>query len=161
MVDADKLGQARFGSYILREKIGEGGFSVVYRGEHGSGGRDIALKVMREELTLDKSKIKDFNREYAILQDLEGVGEVVGEFVHALFHGGIGILDVMGTDAGEGPSGFDIDHAGVGDHFGVDVPVGHHQFANQAESFPQFAAGPAGQFAVQPANAGRIGNDGE
>ncbi len=71
MVDAEKLGQARFGSYILREKIGEGGFSVVYKGEHNSGGRDVAIKVMREEIAADKAKIKDFQREYSILEDFD------------------------------------------------------------------------------------------
>ena len=72
MVDAEKLIQGRFGNYILREKIGEGGFAVVYRAEHNSGGgRDIAVKVLREEFALDKNKVKDFQREYSILEDFE------------------------------------------------------------------------------------------
>jgi serine/threonine-protein kinase len=71
MVDAEKLSQARFGSYILREKIGEGGFSVVYKGEHSSGGREVAIKVMREEVAADKSKVKDFHREYGILEEFD------------------------------------------------------------------------------------------
>lgn len=71
MVDADKLGQARFGSYILREKIGEGGFSVVYKGEHNSGGREVAVKVMREEVAADKSKVRDFQREFDIMEEFD------------------------------------------------------------------------------------------
>ncbi len=71
MVDAEKLIQARFGPYVLREKVGEGGFSVVYKGEHSSGGRDVAIKVMREHVAADKVKVKDFQREFSIIEDFD------------------------------------------------------------------------------------------
>lgn len=72
MVSADKLVQARFGNYILREKVGEGGFAVVYRAEHSEDSKKvIAVKVLREDYAVDKNKVKDFQREFNVLQELE------------------------------------------------------------------------------------------
>ena len=71
MALVDKLSQTRFGSYILREKLGEGGFAVVYKAEHMNGGAPVAVKVMRDEFSKDTKKIKDFHREFSILSDLD------------------------------------------------------------------------------------------
>ena len=72
MASAEKLIQARFGNYILREKVGEGGFAVVYKAEHNAdSNKVIAVKVLREDYAVDKNKVKDFQREYNVLEELE------------------------------------------------------------------------------------------
>ncbi|NRA40119.1 MAG: serine/threonine protein kinase [Planctomycetes bacterium] len=72
MSQSDKLSQAHFGSYILREQIGEGGFSVIYRAEHNENNNDcIAIKILRQEFATDKDKIESLSREFDLMGDLD------------------------------------------------------------------------------------------
>jgi eukaryotic-like serine/threonine-protein kinase len=48
--------------YTLRAKVGEGGTSTVYRGEHAEHGT-VAVKVLREKLRHDKTAVQRFLRE--------------------------------------------------------------------------------------------------
>lgn len=48
--------------YTLREQIGEGGTSVVYRAEHPSHGQ-VALKILKEKLRQDRTAVARFLRE--------------------------------------------------------------------------------------------------
>jgi eukaryotic-like serine/threonine-protein kinase len=50
------------GSYILREKIGEGGLGIVYRAEHKLLGRTAAIKLIKEPL-VNSASLKRFERE--------------------------------------------------------------------------------------------------
>lgn len=72
MSQSDKLSQAHFGNYILREQIGEGGFSLVYRAEHNDGGNKCtAVKVLRQEFAHDKGKVSELAQEFALLKSLD------------------------------------------------------------------------------------------
>ncbi|HEU4631784.1 MAG TPA: serine/threonine-protein kinase [Gemmatimonadaceae bacterium] len=48
--------------YTLREQIGEGGTSVVYRAEHPDHGQ-VALKILKEKLRQDRTAVARFLRE--------------------------------------------------------------------------------------------------
>ena len=69
------------------------------------------------------------------------------------------VLDVVAGPFGVGPAGFDVDDPGVADHLRVDVPVGHHQIANELEAVVKLLLRPARQVAVEPADASRVGHD--
>ncbi len=95
----------------------------------------------------------------AVLEDPQGIRHVVGELVGRLAVGPAPVLHEPLGPLGEGPAGLRVDDPGVADHLGVDVPVGHHQRADQIEALVQLAARPAGQVAVEPADAGGVGDD--
>jgi eukaryotic-like serine/threonine-protein kinase len=51
------------GKYLLEEKIGAGGMSVVYRGTNQKNEKPIAIKIMKRSLADDEEIIARFNRE--------------------------------------------------------------------------------------------------
>lgn len=55
------MGQTLAG-YTIRDAVGEGGTSAVFRAEHQSHG-EVALKVLREKLRTDRTAIARFQRE--------------------------------------------------------------------------------------------------
>ncbi|MBI5515364.1 MAG: protein kinase [Deltaproteobacteria bacterium] len=57
------LGHVLDGRYKLLERIGEGGMGTVYRARHEAIERDVALKLLHLELTLDPVLRKRFLRE--------------------------------------------------------------------------------------------------
>ena len=57
-----ELTNRALGSYILREKIGEGGLGIVYRAEHKLLGRTAAIKLIKEPL-VNSASLKRFERE--------------------------------------------------------------------------------------------------
>jgi eukaryotic-like serine/threonine-protein kinase len=50
------------GAYKLKEKIGEGGLGIVYKGEHGMLGRTAAIKLIKEPFA-NASAMRRFERE--------------------------------------------------------------------------------------------------
>src|SRR3954468_23428453 len=65
------LVNAAFGPYVLRSLISAGGIAEVYRGQHNSGGGDVAIKVMRPERAAEKQHAKAFADEFALLSRLK------------------------------------------------------------------------------------------
>lgn len=57
--------------YELREKIGEGAFGEVYRAYQPAIGREVAVKVIREELANDADFIRRFEAEAQLVARLE------------------------------------------------------------------------------------------
>jgi serine/threonine protein kinase len=55
MADRDLSGRT-LSEYILRERIGEGGYAAVYRGEQPLLDRNVAIKVLHEERLDDDSR---------------------------------------------------------------------------------------------------------
>ncbi|HET8526409.1 MAG TPA: serine/threonine-protein kinase [Actinomycetota bacterium] len=60
----------RVGAYRLEERLGEGGMGVVYRAIREPGGDEVALKVMRAELSTDET----FRRRF--VHEARAAGEV-------------------------------------------------------------------------------------
>jgi serine/threonine protein kinase len=89
---------AAVGSYELRGRIGEGGMGVVYLGR-APDGRDVAVKVVRQELAGDPGFLARF-------RDEVGNAERVASFCTAqvLDHGEAGGHAYMVTEFIEGPS---------------------------------------------------------
>jgi len=61
-VSKENLVGRQIAGYTLRSLVGEGGTSVVYRAEHATHGQ-VAFKVLRDKLRLEKTAVARFNRE--------------------------------------------------------------------------------------------------
>ncbi len=59
----DELIGKRIGPYTIREKIGEGGMAVVYKGYQESLNRYVAIKVLRGDLARNQQFVTRFRRE--------------------------------------------------------------------------------------------------
>ncbi len=51
------------GNYVLIRRLGRGGMANVYLAQQTSLNRPVAIKVLKEELALDKSYVARFHRE--------------------------------------------------------------------------------------------------
>src|SRR5262245_21546169 len=60
----------QIGDYIIVEKIGEGGMSIVYLAEHKSNRTQVVVKQLREELAFDKQLVDHFVQGAQIMQQL-------------------------------------------------------------------------------------------
>ena len=54
---------ARLGPYEILAPIGAGGMGEVYRARHLKLGRDVAIKVLPDELAADPERLQRFERE--------------------------------------------------------------------------------------------------
>lgn len=80
------------GNYRICEKLGAGGFGNVYRGLDEMLGREVALKLLRPELTSDPTFVERFRREAQILAKLD-FPNIAG--VYALLERGDALYMVM------------------------------------------------------------------
>ena len=60
----------RIGGYEILECIGSGGMGEVYRARDEKLRRDVALKVLRTDLSVDKERLLRFRREAQVLAAL-------------------------------------------------------------------------------------------
>ena len=58
--EAGKFAGKKIGDYLLHERIGTGGMGEIYKATQTSLGRTVALKILSDELTGDKSFIEKF-----------------------------------------------------------------------------------------------------
>jgi serine/threonine protein kinase len=59
------------GEFVVREKLGEGGFGQVYRAEQFTLGREAVIKILHRELTADSSVVERFVQEARLASSLE------------------------------------------------------------------------------------------
>jgi len=70
----------RLGPYEILSALGAGGMGEVYRARDTKLGRDVALKVLPETLTLDPDRLARFKREAQVLASLNDphIGAIYG-----------------------------------------------------------------------------------
>jgi len=70
----------RVGAYQVTAKIGEGGMGTVYRAHDTTLGREVALKLLSEGLTMDPDRLTRFRREAKVLASLNhpNIGSIYG-----------------------------------------------------------------------------------
>jgi len=61
----------RFGDFVLRERIGEGGFAAVYRCEQPLLGREAVIKVLHQRLRTSDVVLQRFEREARLASRLD------------------------------------------------------------------------------------------
>lgn len=66
----DKNKQTKIGKYEILEKIGEGGFGLVYRGHDPSLNRQVAIKVLKGEVATAPDFVERFRREARLAASL-------------------------------------------------------------------------------------------
>lgn len=66
----------RLGNYELTEEIGRGGMGIVYQGRQLSLQREVAIKILPKQLTMDTGFIKRFKREAETVAKLNHPGIV-------------------------------------------------------------------------------------
>ena len=62
-ISQGKGGDLVLGSYVLLERLGEGGMGQVFKARHKSMGRIVALKLLKKERLSNPDAIKRFHRE--------------------------------------------------------------------------------------------------
>jgi Tol biopolymer transport system component len=78
----------RLGPYEIKGALGSGGMGEVYRALDPRLGREVAVKILPEELARDHDRLARFEREARLLA--------------ALSHTGIAVIHEVGEDAGAG-----------------------------------------------------------
>jgi serine/threonine-protein kinase len=66
----DMSGQTIKG-YVLRERIGSGGFGVVYRAQQTTVGREVAIKIILPGFANKPNFIRRFETEAQVIAQLE------------------------------------------------------------------------------------------
>jgi WD40 repeat protein/serine/threonine protein kinase len=69
----DNLTGKSIRGYVLREKVGEGGFGAVYKAFQESVERDVAIKIIRSEYSNQPDFIRRFEAEAQIIARLEHI----------------------------------------------------------------------------------------
>src|SRR5262245_34204106 len=67
----DKLVGKRFGEFVIRERIGEGGFGVVYRAFQPALDREAVIKVLHKRLRSAQAVSERFLREAKLASKLD------------------------------------------------------------------------------------------
>ncbi|MSP61216.1 MAG: tetratricopeptide repeat protein [Myxococcales bacterium] len=57
--------------YILLEKIGEGRSGIIYRGEHNTLRKKVAVKILHQQLSQDEAAIERFRREATTVCEID------------------------------------------------------------------------------------------
>lgn len=79
-----KKGDLLEGRYLIDERIGSGGFSVVYRATDQQLHMTVAVKVFAPNQGLDREELEGFAKEYELMQRLDhhGLLRALAYFVH-------------------------------------------------------------------------------
>lgn len=101
----DPLLNTLFGDYRITERIGEGGFALVYKGTHRYLGNPYALKVLRPERTISQRFIDRFAAEARVTAELKHPNIVrIVDYFHSTVTGIPGDLHCFVMDFIAGPT---------------------------------------------------------
>src|SRR4051812_28279286 len=70
MAEDDLIGSVIANRFEVRSKIGQGGMGAVYRAFQRSVKREVAIKVMKPQLSGDKQAVRHFEREAQLASKL-------------------------------------------------------------------------------------------
>ena len=65
------LGTILADRYLLVDRVGEGSSGIVYRGEHTTLRKKVAVKILREQLSTDEAAIERFRSEATTVAELD------------------------------------------------------------------------------------------
>src|SRR5947208_15988508 len=65
------LGRVITDRYLLVEKVGQGGSGTIYRGEHTTLRKRVAVKVLHAQLSTDDTALERFRREATTVAELD------------------------------------------------------------------------------------------
>src|SRR5437016_4160975 len=69
---ADSLvGKVVADRYLLVDKIGQGGSGTIYRGEHTTLRKKVAVKILHHQLSQDETAIERFRREATTVGEID------------------------------------------------------------------------------------------
>src|SRR5512144_53117 len=71
MPERDELSGRRLGEFVLRERIGQGGFGAVYRCEQPLLGREAVVKILHQRLRGSEVVMQRFTREAQLASRLD------------------------------------------------------------------------------------------
>ncbi|MBL8798756.1 MAG: protein kinase [Planctomycetia bacterium] len=94
---AGRGAQLLLGSYVVLDKLGEGGAGQVFKARHQAMQRIVALKVLRPEVLADKEVVARFYREIEVLSQISHPN-----IVHAYDAGPVGSMLVLAMEYVEG-----------------------------------------------------------
>ena len=98
-MDSTELIGQTIGNYVVQEKIGQGGMSIVYRGVQTSLNRPVAIKFLEHSVRLDPMVNQRFQREAQAIAQLRH-GNIVQIYDFGQYeHGHYMVMEyVEGTD---------------------------------------------------------------
>jgi len=80
------MADKKIGKYIISEKIGDGGSSIIYKGTHSILNLPVAIKMLKHELAMDPDFIQIFSNEAKIIAQLNHPQIVRVYDIEELYH---------------------------------------------------------------------------
>ena len=62
--------ERKIGKYLIKEILGQGGWSIVYRGVHSSLNMPVAIKMLKHNMAMDADFTEKFRREAGVIAGL-------------------------------------------------------------------------------------------
>ena len=99
LIFLDRGQELVLGSYVLLERLGEGGMGTVYKARHLTMNRLVALKVIRKERLQSSDAARRFDREIKAAAQLSHANIVLAFDADALDRPGSAGIDIDGGSA--------------------------------------------------------------
>ena len=126
------------------------------RAEYVTHGIETRLgKLGKSSATVASGRRDAFAREVDILEDLQRVSLIGRDLISTPPGGEICVLHRFPTDLGKRLPRLEINHPRVRHHFGVNIPIWHHDFLHQFNAVLDFPAGPYRHLQIEWSNTGR------
>ncbi len=71
LMSSRQIADRRVSKYLIRRKIGQGGYAIVYRGRHEQLDRPVAIKMMKHDMAMDEDFLEKFRNEARLIANLD------------------------------------------------------------------------------------------
>ncbi len=68
--DSEQTADRRIGKYVIQGRLGQGGWSLVYRGKHTTLNMPVAIKMLRHDMAMNEDFLNRFREEATIVARL-------------------------------------------------------------------------------------------